>query len=64
MTPTQVASFLEDGRTLFGKKESAASTLISLRVPDNLLATFRAKCELDGVKYQRKIKDLMVDWLW
>jgi predicted DNA binding CopG/RHH family protein len=51
--------FLEDFRQLHGKTQKAASLLISLRIPEDLLRVFRRKCETEGIKYQAKIKELM-----
>jgi hypothetical protein len=41
----------------------ARSKLISLKVPEHLLASFRAKCELQGLRYPSQIKQLMCGWL-
>lgn len=62
MTPDQVIRFLEDFRTLQSSRPSR-SKLISLKVPEDLLAAFRARAELAGVPYQTLIKQLMRDWL-
>jgi predicted DNA binding CopG/RHH family protein len=37
--------------------------LISIKIKESLLAAFRQKCELEGVKYQTQIKTLMSLWL-
>ncbi|GJM04307.1 MAG: hypothetical protein DHS20C09_02980 [marine bacterium B5-7] len=37
--------------------------LISIKVPESLLASFRVKSELHQVKYQTQIKKLMADWV-
>lgn len=64
MTPTQIAHFLDDFRKLHGvKKKQAASVLISLKVPRNLLAEFRGECDRVGIKYQTQIKALMQSWV-
>lgn len=63
MTPEQIVSFLEDFRTLHaGASVPAKSRLISLKVPEPLLASFRMKAQLSGVPYQTQIKRLMTDW--
>jgi len=62
MTPDQVIRFLEDFRTLQSSRPSR-SKLISLKVPENLLAAFKARAELAGVPYQTLIKQLMREWL-
>lgn len=57
----EVARFLEDFRLLHGSKPK--SRLISLKVPEPLLAAFRTKCQAEGVRYQTRIKQLMREWL-
>lgn len=55
--------FLDQFRQLHGATSASAkkqqSKLISLKVPEDLLETFRKQCALEGVKYQTKIKELM-----
>lgn len=64
MTPTQIARFLEDFRNMVGSQgDSSPQKLISLRVPENLLKSFRNQCELEGIRYQSKIKELMKQWV-
>jgi len=60
-TPEQVLQFLEEFRQLHAP--TARSKLISLRVPEPLLAAFKQRCALEGVSYQARIKELMRDWL-
>ena len=60
-TPEQILTFLEHYRQMQGVE--GKSKLISMKVPESLLAAFRQKCELDGLKYQTQIKQLMRDWL-
>ena len=60
-TPEQVLEFLEDFRLMQAAHQP--SRLISLKVPQALLDAFRARCELQGVRYQTQIKTLMRDWL-
>ena len=64
-TPEQVLQFLEQFRLMQASTAtpSSASKLISLKVPEELLGLFRAKCELEGLKYQTQIKTLMKTWL-
>ena len=62
MTPDQIIRFLEDFRTLQSSRPSRAK-LISLKVPENLLASFKARAALIGVPYQTQIKLLMREWL-
>jgi hypothetical protein len=59
--PEAVLEFLE-GFRLIGSP-SPKSKLISMKVPESLLASFRRKCELENVKYQTQIKKLMEAWL-
>lgn len=61
MTPDQIITFLDDFRLLHSG--SARSRLISLKVPEPLLAAFKAKAGLVGVRYQTQIKRLMQAWL-
>ena len=44
-------------------EKPAASRLISMKVPEPLLAAFRFKCSERGVKYQTRIKELMTAWV-
>ena len=63
MTPAQVLRFLEDFRRLHGRPRPERSRLISLKVPESLLASFKARASLEGVPYQTQIKRLMRRWL-
>ena len=62
MRPEGILEFLETFR-LLQERQRPASRLISLKVPEDLLRAFRVKCELEGVRYQTRIKRLMSDWL-
>ena len=62
MSADEIVRFLDDFRRLHGRRRSQ-SRLISLKVPEDLLAAFRAKARLRGVPYQTQIKALMSDWL-
>ena len=62
MTTDQVIEYLEDYRRLHLGKP-AASRLISMKVPEDLLRAFRRRAELEGTRYQTKIKTLMRQWL-
>jgi predicted DNA binding CopG/RHH family protein len=63
MTSGQILSFLEDFRTLHAAVAAPSkSRLISLKVPEPLLASFKVKAQLSGVPYQTQIKLLMKDW--
>ena len=61
LSQTQIARFLEEFRCLH--TVPYRSKLISIKIPENLLSTFRTKCELEGIKYQTKINELMMDWI-
>lgn len=37
--------------------------LISMKIEPSLLAAFKKKAELEGIPYQKKIKELMKNWL-
>jgi uncharacterized protein (DUF4415 family) len=41
----------------------ASSKLISIKIPEAMLAEFRRKAESEGVRYQTKIKQLMTEWI-
>ena len=41
----------------------APSKLISLKVPEPLLNSFKQKAKLEGVAYQTQIKKLMKNWV-
>lgn len=61
MSPEEVARFLDD----FAKTTSgvdAKTRLISLRVPENVLDSFKMKAKLKGLKYQSEIVRLMRNW--
>lgn len=63
MTPEQIAAFLEDFRLLHAAAAPGKSRLISLKIPEPLLASFKTKARLSGVLYQTQIKRLMKDWI-
>ncbi|MBI4005282.1 MAG: hypothetical protein HY356_01330 [Gammaproteobacteria bacterium] len=60
-TAESVLEFLENFRLMQMPEEK--SRLISMKIPEPLLNSFRVKCELHGVKYQTQIKELMTRWL-
>lgn len=63
MTSGQILAFLEDFRTLHAAAVAPRkSRLISLKVPEPLLASFKIKAQLSGIPYQTQIKRLMKDW--
>lgn len=63
MTPEQILQFLDDFRILHGSIDKSKSKLISIKVPENLLNTFKTKSKLEGTLYQTQIKKLMKDWV-
>lgn len=62
MTPVQILRFLEDFRRLHAGSRSP-SRLISLKVPEDLLETFKTKAKLARRPYQTQIKELMQAWV-
>ena len=62
LSPADIVRFLEDFRMVFGAA-STRSQLISIRVPEPLLAAFKSQARLRGIPYQTQIKALMRDWL-
>ena len=62
LTPDQVIRFLEDFRQLHGSGP-VSSKLISMKVPEDLLNTFKAKAKMSNTPYQTKIKILMKEWV-
>lgn len=57
-----IVRFLDDFRRLHGAA-TTRSKLISIKMPESLLETFKAKCALSGVRYQTQIKSLMQEWV-
>jgi len=65
-THEQILNYLEQFRLMQARsinKTPAKSKLISMKVPEDLLSTFKAKCETENLKYQTQIKVLMKQWL-
>jgi hypothetical protein len=58
-----IVEFLEMFRELTDPRAKHPLKLISIKVPEPLLAAFRFKAERLGVPYQTMIKRLMLDWL-
>ena len=64
MTTEQIVKFLDDFRKLHAQPvQSEKSKLISIKIPENLLSAFRQKSELNGLRYQTQIKELMRSWI-
>ncbi len=64
MTPGQIVKFLDDFRIMYFEVKAQKSKLISIKIPENLLESFRVKSKLNDVPYQTQIKRLMKDWLY
>lgn len=62
LSAVDIVRFLDDFKRIHGNRQSR-SRLISLKVPEPLLAAFRTKARLGGVRYQTQIKNLMRQWL-
>ena len=62
MSADEIVRFLDDFRRIHGNRPGK-SRLISMKVPNDLLAAFKAKAKLTDVRYQTQIKNLMRDWL-
>ena len=58
----EIVRFLDDFRKIHGNRRSK-SQLISIKVPEDLLAAFKAKARLCNMPYQTQIKKLMTGWL-
>jgi hypothetical protein len=64
MSPASIARFLEDFRLMAAERSKTnPQKLISIKMPQELLRAFRGRCEVEGCKYQTKIKELMIAWL-
>jgi len=57
----EVLQFLENFRLLC--EPAGKSRLISIKIPEPLLAAFKLRCKAEGARYQTRIKELMRDWL-
>ncbi|MFI5345576.1 MAG: CopG family antitoxin [Elusimicrobiota bacterium] len=63
MKPDQILRFLEDFRILRRPARAPKSRLISMKVPEDMLGSFKARCHARGTPYQAQIKVLMRAWL-
>jgi predicted DNA binding CopG/RHH family protein len=65
LSTSEIVDFLESFRLMSSGESSShgPSQLISMKVPKNLLAAFKAKASRLGVPYQTLIKRLMWDYL-
>ncbi len=55
-----ILEYLDNFRLM--QQATDKSRLISIKVPESLLTSFRTKAELHQVKYQTQIKKLMAEW--
>jgi len=63
MRPDQIVEFLEGFRILQAQEPRTKSRLISMKIQETLLETFKTKARLNGIPYQSQIKLLMRAWL-
>ncbi len=56
-----ILEYLDNFRLM--QQPTDKSRLISIKIPESLLASFKAKSELHQFKYQTQIKKLMMDWV-
>ena len=62
LSTDQILRFLDD----YSKLQVAPGKLvqINLRVPKNVLKAFKARALRENISYQKKIKELMVAWVF
>ncbi|NBX69189.1 MAG: hypothetical protein EBR01_09540 [Proteobacteria bacterium] len=58
-----IGQFLENFRQLTDPRAQYKSKLISIKIPEPLLAAFKYKASLEKTPYQTMIKILMTEWL-
>ncbi len=56
-----ILDYLENFRLM--QQSTDKTRLISIKIPESLLASFKAKSKLHQIKYQTQIKKLMIDWV-
>lgn len=61
-TPTQAADFLEDYINMVHGKDEPGQP-ISIRIPANVLRSFKVVAKSKGLRYQSQIVLLMREWL-
>lgn len=61
--PSDVIEFLESFRELQAGVNRSKSRLISIKIPEDLLASFKLKAAREKIPYQTQIKRLMIEWL-
>jgi predicted DNA binding CopG/RHH family protein len=65
-TSEEIIDFLESFRQLQAEIETSKrnkTKLISLKISENLLSSFRALAKAHGIPYQTQIKNLMTQWV-
>lgn len=62
LTPEQILEFLENYRQLVSSVPEKCE-LISLKIEPSLLKAFKQKAQLENIRYQTKIKQLMKEWV-
>lgn len=60
---TPIVQFLENFQLLADPRNQSPSKLISIKIPEPLLAAFRFKATRMNIPYQTMIKRLMEQWL-
>jgi predicted DNA binding CopG/RHH family protein len=60
---TPIVQFLEDFRAMTDPRAQQKSKLISIKIPEPMLAAFKYKSARTNTPYQTKIKQLMAEWL-
>jgi predicted DNA binding CopG/RHH family protein len=60
---TPIVQFLEDFRNMLDPRARHKSKLISIKIPEPMLAAFKYKASQAKITYQTMIKTLMVEWL-
>lgn len=67
MKPEQIVKFLDDFRKIHADRNISISKsktrLISMKVEEDLLSAFKARCQLLSIPYQTQIKKLMRKWI-
>ena len=63
LSPVEIVRFLDDFKLIHQRSGPVKTKLISMKVEENLLVTFKTQVKLDGVPYQSLIKLLMREWL-
>lgn len=58
-----VEEFMKMSSAVLDAKKTRKSRLISLKVSEDLLQSFKTICLQENIRYQTQIKKLMRDWL-